>query len=211
MLTRTAAIGAGAAAVTGLTAACVTDSSPSPAVTGATTDVPDVNHFQDLEEALTIKPFNAVKRIPAQTYPADLLTESLEMQNLRERLLRFNRPDKLGVAYLFTTTGALVMTVPVKGKISSTQSQMTTDVGMYKRDDGSRWGTTTPVKLAGDDLSFGPNEGGDQGKFFFTPDDVYVFWDGPILYMDAPLKVNQPTTVLEYVNGSKPSSTAAKA
>lgn len=208
-------LGGSAVAAAAVTAACSSDSTPAPNSGGnVDQNAGSVNDLQDQEQKLTIQPFNVVKRIPDQAYPSSLLMTSLEMRNLRERLLRFNDPSKLGYAHLFTPQGALVMIVPVKGKISSTQSQMTTDLGIYKRDGGSSnsyWGTTTPVKLPGDDLSFGPNEGGDSGKFFFTPDDVYVFWDGPVLYSDAPLKVNQPVLTLEYRDGSKPSTVAPKA
>jgi len=172
----------------------------------------DVNDLQKQQESQTITPYNAIKTKPATSYPAALLTDSLEMRNLREKLLRFNDPSKLGWAYCFTM-GQLAAVFPVKGKISSTQSMMTSGTGVYKSANGgnSGGGGNVPVELPSDDLSFGPNEGGASGKFFFTPDDVYVFWDGPILYVDAPLNVLAQTAVLEYNKGSKPSNTAPRA
>lgn len=170
----------------------------------------NVNDLQDQQESLTITPYDRIKTNPLDAYPAKLLTDSLEMRNLREKLLRFNDPSKLGWAYLFTPLGQLIAILPVKGKISSTQSTMTTSVGVYKSSNGSgnSGGGNVPVDLPGDDLSFGPNEGGPAGKFFFTADDVYVFWDGPILYLDAPLEVLQQPAVVKYNAGSKPSNTA---
>lgn len=198
---------AGVAAVGVGVASCGSDSSN----TGANVDqnAGDVNDLQKQQEKQTITPYNAIKSKPATAYPAGLLTDSLELRNLREKLLRFNDPSKLGWAYLFTL-GQLVAVLPVKGKISSTQSMMTSSTGVYKSANGSNngGGGNVPVELPSDDLSFGPNEGGQAGKFFFTPDDVMVFWDGPILYVDAPLNVLAQTAVLEYNKGSKPSNTA---
>lgn len=205
-----ATLAGGAIAAVALTAEACDNSKPSNTGGNVTQNAGNVNDLQDQEEKLTIQPFNRVKQIPAQAYPAALITESLEMQQQREKVLRFNDPSKLGWAYLFTPMGALIMTLPVKGKISSTQSSMTTSTGVYL-DQGTGGGGNLAVPVPGDDLSFGPNEGGDAGKFFFTPDGVYVFWDGPILYVDAALKVSQPAVVLEYQDGSKPSNTAAKA
>lgn len=207
MLTRTALAGGAVAAVMA-SAACTTDDKPAATGGEVTQDAATVNDLQDQEQKLTIQPFNAVKKLPDQSYPAPLIQQSLEMQNQREKVLRFNDANKLGWAYLFSPNGGLVLTLPVKGKVSSIMSAMTTNVGIYKRDDGDRWGTTTTVPLPGDDLSFGPNEGGDAGKFFFTPDDVYVFWDGPLLYLDAPLDVLSQGTPLKYKDGSTPSSKA---
>lgn len=201
--------GAVAVATVGTLAAC-TDKSTGKTGGSVTQDAGNVNDLQTQEERLTIAPFNAIKRDPAQAYPAALLKHSLEMQNLRERLLRFNDASKLGWAYMFTVTGNLVAVLPVAGKVSSTQSSMTTSTGIYM-DQGAGGGGNVPVPLPSDDLSFGPNEGGDSGKFFFTPDGVYVFWDGPILYLDAPLDILAQPVALKYNEGSKPSSVAPKA
>lgn len=205
LLTRSAAVVGVAAVVTVTADACT--SSASTTGGNVNQDAGNVNDLQDQEEKLTIAPFNRVKTNPADRYPASQLTDSLELRNQREKLLRFNDPSKLGFAYLFTPMGALVAVLPVKGKISSTQSSMTTSVGVYM-DQGTGGGGNVAVTVPGDDLSFGPNEGGDAGKFFFTTDDVYVFWDGPILYLDAPLDVLQQPAVLRYNAGSKPSNTA---
>jgi hypothetical protein len=208
MLTRTA-LGVGAvAAVAATTSACTGGSSNTGS--GVTQNAGNVNDLQDQEQTLTILPYNRIKTDPDQAYPSTLLTSSLEMQNQREKLLRFNDASKLGWAYLFTPMGALITVLPVKGKVSSTQSSMTTATGVYL-DQGTGGGGNVTVPVPGDDLSFGPNEGGDSGKFFFTPDDVYVFWDGPVLYLDAPLNVLQQPQVVAYNSGSKPSNTATTA
>lgn len=195
------------AAVGAAAAACGSDGTPN---TGGNVDqnAGSVNDLQNQEEKLTVQPFNAVKADPEQKYPAALIKRSLELRQQQEKLLRFNTAEKLGWAYLFTN-GMLIAELPVKGKISSTQSSMTTDVGIYK-DPGTSGGGNVAVKVPSDDLSFGPNEGGDSGKFFFTPDGVYVFWDGPLLYLDAPLDILSNQAVLKYNHGSQPSSIAPK-
>lgn len=205
LITRTA----GAAAVVVGVGAAVEACGGGPSSTGGNVNqnAGSVNDLQDQEEKLTITPFNRIKAVPSEAYPATLITDSLEMKNQRERVLRFNDATKLGWAYLFTPLGALIAVLPVKGKVSSTQSSMTTSVGVYK-DQGTGGGGNVAVPVPGDDLSFGPNEGGDAGKFFYTADDVYVFWDGPILYLDAPLEVLQQPAVVKYNAGAKPSSTA---
>lgn len=208
LITRTAGAAAVAVAAGAALEGCSGSSKPANTGGNVTQNAGDVNDLQDQEEKLTILPFNRVKTNPRQAYPAALITESVELANQREKVLRFNDASKLGWAYLFTPLGQLIAEFPVKGKISSTQSSMTTSTGVYKHDDDSRSGGSVTVPLPGDDLSFGPNEGGDLGKFFFTPEDVYIFWDGPILYLDAPLKVLQQPAVVAYNAESKPSSTA---
>jgi hypothetical protein len=207
LLGRTAAVGGAAAAVAVTAAACGSSSSSTGG--NVNQNAGSVNDLQNQEEKLTIQPFNRIKTNPSESYPASLITDSLEMKNQRERVMRFNDASKLGWAYLFTSVGALIAVLPVKGKVSSTQSSMTTSIGIYK-DQGTGGGGNVPVPVPGDDLSYGPNEGGDAGKFFYTTEDVYVFWDGPILFLDAPLDVLQQLAVLKYNTDAKPSSTARK-
>ena len=204
--------GAVTAATVATTSACFGDSTPANTGGNVNQNAGNVNDLQDQEEKLTITPFNRVKTIPSQQYPATLITDSLELRNQREKLLRFNQPDKPGWVYLFTLAGQLIAEFEIRGKVSSTQSTMTTSTGIYKDTNGSTGICNIPVEVPGDDLSYGPNEGGDAGKFFFTADGVLVFWDGPLLYLDAPLKVLQQPAVVQYNQGnSKPSSTAPKA
>lgn len=213
MTSRRQLLTAGALSAVAATAMTACDGSSKPANTGGNVNqnAGNVNDLQDQEEKLTIEPFNRVKTIPSQKYPADLITDSLELRNQREKLLRFNEPDKPGWVYLFTTTGGLIAEFEIRGKVSSTQSSMTTSTGVYKDTNGSSGICNIPVEVPGDDLSFGPNEGGEAGKFFFTADGVLVFWDGPLLYLDAPLKVLQQPGVVQYNQGSKPSTVAPKA
>lgn len=119
-------------------------------------------------------------------YPADQLTDSLERRNVRERLLRLNDADKIGYVYFFPFgSGEPFGYWTIKGKVSSTQSQMTTDVLQADTpDDGSR-AKDAIVTAPGDDGSYGENE---RGVFFFTTEgamiqvceDCYFYADQPV-------------------------------
>ncbi len=153
-------------------------------------------------------------------YPLDQMNDSIELRNLREKLLRFNKPDKIGYVYTFSQTGEVIDFYTIKGKVSSTQSQMTVSQQVQyvcqvkpflpKDADPNRvdnqvceWAITNSP---GDDGSYGDNE---PGVFFFTTEDVYVSLSYNTIwrYYDAPLKVDSVThKVVELPHDSKPSS-----
>lgn len=136
----------------------------------------------------------------AVPYPAEQLKDSLERRNIKERLLRYNNPNKIGYIYLLTDTGGIYTYFTIKGKVSSTDSQMTT-TDLIQWDKGSAGGGNVTVPAPGDDGSYGPNE---PGIFFFTADGVMVTWNGRYLLTDAPLRIEDKGLVLTYVDGSKP-------
>lgn len=138
----------------------------------------------------------------AVPYPLDAMKDSVERRNLRERLLRFNRPDKIGYVYLLSDTGSVVAFYTIKGKISSTESQMTAS-DTSECHGGDYCSGTVVRQSPGDDGSYGPNE---PGVFFFTTEDVLVQWNGKFVYADAPLKVTTAPLIVE-TPGAKPSST----
>jgi len=130
----------------------------------------------------------ARQQIAAVPYPLAQMRDSLERRNLRERLLRFNRPQKVGYLYVMSF-GKFVGYYVVKGKVSSTQSQMTNGNQVW---DGAGDQGETVVDSIGDDGSFGPNEGGDRGVFFFTATGVMVETTLDWIYSDAPLRIDVP-------------------
>lgn len=131
----------------------------------------------------------ARQQMSAVPYPLAQMRDSLERRNLRERLLRFNKPQKIGYLYVMSF-GKFVGYYVVKGKISSVQSQMTNSDQVW--DAGSGEQGETVVDSIGDDGSFGPNEGGDRGVFFFTATGVLVETTLDWIYSDAPLKIDVP-------------------
>jgi hypothetical protein len=146
------------------------------------------------------------KQSAAEPYPASQLTDSLERKNLREKLLRYNQPTKISYIYLLSQTGGIYAYFTIKGKVSSNSSQMTTSQFLIY-DQGSGGGGNATVEAPGDDGSYGPDE---PGIFFFTTDNVMVTWDGPYLLTDAPMKIDEAKVTLNYIPGSKPSSTGGK-
>lgn len=129
----------------------------------------------------------AEQQLTSVAYPASQMRDSLERRNLRERLLRFNKPHKVGYLYVMSF-GKFVGYYVVKGKVSSVQSQMTNTQQTWE---ASR-DNDTVVDSIGDDGSFGPNEGGDRGVFFFTVTGAMVETTLDWVYSDAPLHIDVP-------------------
>ena len=132
-----------------------------------------------------------------------------EQANDRERLLRLNNPDKLGYVYLLTASGQVLAYYAIKGKVSSTSSQMLNSQDTTKCD-GSNNSTCSVVDSIGDDGTFGGEEGGQYGIFFFTTAGVMVESADPYwVYADAPLHLSQPP-LLTLPLSEKPSTTAGQ-
>jgi hypothetical protein len=113
--------------------------------------------------------------------------DSLECKNLAERERRNSNPSKIQYVYLLNWDGSSNGYFTVKGKVSSTQSQMgPTDVLV---DGCTRTGEDCPqtMEAAGDDGSSGPNE---EGIFFFTTEGAMITYNGLYLLSDAPLKLS---------------------
>jgi outer membrane murein-binding lipoprotein Lpp len=113
--------------------------------------------------------------------------DSLECKNLKEREKRNSQPNAIGYVYLYNFDGSVKGYFTIKGKVSSTQSQM---APMDVLVDGcNRSGEDCPqaMEAAGDDGSFGPNE---SGIFFFTTEGVMVTYSGEYVLSDAPLKLS---------------------
>lgn len=121
----------------------------------------------------------------AVPFPAGELQDSLERRNLKERLLRQNDPSRVGYVY-YVPFGKFLGFWTIKGKVSSTQSQMNpSDEITEDLSDCSGCFESQVMESAGDDGSFGESE---RGVFFFTtegvmvqlPEDDYVYSDQPI-------------------------------
>lgn len=142
-------------------------------------DTPDSAQTQG--QALTEQAYT--QQSSAVPYPADQLRDSLERKNLKERLLRTNKPDAQGYVYLMSF-GQIIGYYTVQGKVSSTQSQMTTDNLVIDRYEGD-----VVVNAPGDDGSYGPNE---EGIFFFTTEGQMVTTNLDYIWSDNPITVDAP-------------------
>ena len=122
----------------------------------------------------------------AVPYPATQLRNSAERQNLRKRLLITNDPNLTGYLYLFSF-GKPIGYYVVKGKVSSTDSQMTTSTTV-ERHNGDRGGNIA-YPAPGDDGSYGANE---NGIFFFTSSGEFVTTNLDYIWSDKPLPIDVP-------------------
>ena len=122
----------------------------------------------------------------AVPYPVSELRDSQERRNLKERLLRQNKANHIGYVYILSF-GKFIGYYTIKGKISSTQSQMTPSDSVSKfHCPGSCSDTGMVTEAPGDDGSYGPNE---DGVFFFTTSGAMVQTDSDYIYSDQPIGV----------------------
>lgn len=144
----------------------------------------------------------------AQPYPVAQMNDSDERANLRERLLRFNSPAKIGYVAELTQNGQVMAYFTVKGKVSSMGSQLTPTQNI-NYNTGSDNGGNTVTESMGDDGSYGPEECSAYGVFFFDTANVMHEWCGLWAYSDAPMKLSQPPLITQSGNAT-PSSTAGQ-
>jgi hypothetical protein len=133
----------------------------------------------------------ARKLTTARPYPLGAMNDSTERAQLSERLQRMNDPNKIGYVTLLSANGQVIATFTIKGKISSTGSQLTNTQNVQVK-----YSTATVVDSMGDDGSYGPEEGGKKGIFFFTTAGVLVEWNGVWQYADAPVHLTTPPLVV---------------
>jgi hypothetical protein len=108
--------------------------------------------------------------------------QSLECKNLAERERRNSQPNAIGYVYLYNFDGSVKGYFTIKGKVSSTQSQM----GPMDTYITHTYGNLS-LEAPGDDGSYGPNE---EGIFFFTTEGTMVTYSGEYVLSDAPLKLS---------------------
>jgi len=123
-----------------------------------------------------------------KTTPPPKLKASQERKNLIERLERFNTDSKVSYIYL-VSFGKVMAFYPVKGKVSSVNSLLTTP-NQIKSFDHINGGDHSVVVASPDlDGSYGTNG---NAIFFFTTDGTYVEWSGDYMLCDKPLKLSTP-------------------
>jgi len=115
----------------------------------------------------------------------------LERENLAKRLKQYDSAGDTNYVYLFTFSGQVIGYYVIDGKVSSTGSEMTstqqvTNCGDNNNGDGGGCSVTDAI---GDDGSYGPEEGGDFGVFFYTSTGTLVETDQPFLVSSAPISV----------------------
>lgn len=168
-----------------LTTACL----PAYAWWGKSDTTADVTATKDIAENLARN----------QPTPTDI-NYSLERYNLIKRAYWVNGQREkantlpcaiekpLGYIVLFTSSGAVVGSFVVDGKVSSLNSYLTPDSEYCEIVYGGNY-TDYNEWLADVDGSYGEN---DNGIFFFTTDGKYIEWTGTYLYSDIPFIVEDP-------------------
>lgn len=129
-----------------------------------------------------------------KSQPPTSLKWSLERDNINKRTDRWNDPAKVSYIYL-VSFGKVMMFLPIKGKVSSVNSQITNPMQIarvYKPAIGMggghdvQWGV---IPSPAEDGSYGTN--GDA-IFFFTTDGTYCEWNDKYFLCDKPLKLSTP-------------------
>lgn len=122
-------------------------------------------------------------------YADGMPSDPLERKNLARRLQQYNSKGNTNYVYVFAgMTDKVIGYYVIRGKVSSTSSQMTsTQVNVHCGYGGDH--TTCTNDAIGDDGSYGPDEGGDQGVFFFTTSGTLVETDQPFLVSSQPIRL----------------------
>lgn len=138
-----------------------------------------------------------------------------EMQNDGERDLTLNKPNRIGYVYVYAQTGQLITFYTIKGKVSSTESGLTESQDVVEdkpcvTQQGYQDNNTNcsdVVDSIGDDGTYGGEEGGPSGVFFFTTSDVLVELGGNTnwFYSDAPLNLTSKP-IIDLPVSAKPTS-----
>jgi hypothetical protein len=119
-------------------------------------------------------------------YASAAPTDPLERENLAARLKQYNSAGDTNYVYLLApVSGQPIGYYVIKGKVSSTSSEMTsTQVNVDC--DGN---TSCTDDAIGDDGSYGPEEGGAQGVFFFTTTGTLIETTLPWVVSSTPVKI----------------------
>lgn len=137
---------------------------------------------QEYNEFTAAVPYPYAKAAPS---------DPLERQNLAKRLKQYNSAADTNYVYVFDFAGHVLGYYVIAGKVSSTSSQMTStsqvsNCGNQNKGDGGGCSVTEAI---GDDGSYGPEEGGSFGVFFYTSTGTLVETDQPFLVSSAPISV----------------------
>jgi len=130
--------------------------------------------------------------------PPPHLSDSQERRNLVRRLEALNDPNRLSWVYLLASTGQPIFYGPVRGKVSSLNSMLTTPDQVITTDCpgcGGQYTRTQQHVVASPDFdgSYGDNP---QGIFWFDPSGGYHEWNGLYALSDQPFRLSQPPILI---------------
>lgn len=125
--------------------------------------------------------------------PVPILKDSLERRNLVRRYILLSDPNKIGYVYILSRSGSPLGFYTIRGKVSSTSSQLTNPQQIACAGSGDRRACGT-IDQAEPDGSYGTN--GD-GIFFFTTEGAYVETQADYIFSDQPLNVDAPQLIVK--------------
>jgi hypothetical protein len=111
--------------------------------------------------------------------------ENAEIDNIKHRLELTSKPGAIGYIVLLNQMGQPIAYDTVKGKITSSGKRL-----------------TRPFDGVGNDTRPAPSDEGTWGNsdpyiYYWTANGVYRQWSGLYLYSDQPIRLSQPTLVVE--------------
>jgi hypothetical protein len=124
-----------------------------------------------------------------QRQPPPKIDFSNERENLSKRVKEWNNPNKIGYIYCLSDTGVPIAFYAIKGKVSSVNSMLTTNLQIVK-DPNTRYETEGSLLMESPnfDGSYGTN--GDA-IFFYLTDGTYMEWNGKYMLASQPVKLSQ--------------------
>jgi hypothetical protein len=166
--------------VLGTTAGACDDNTP-----GSSTKAQNASNN---DAGTTFQKFTAAVPYP---YKNGMPSDPLERKNLAKRLVQLNSKGSTGYVYLLAgQTGKVMGYYVILGKVSSTSSQMTsTQVNVNCSGLNDSAGQACTNDAIGDDGSFGPDEGGARGVFFFTVNGSLIETTLDWVYSSSPIKL----------------------
>jgi hypothetical protein len=149
---------------------------------------PDPDSAQGKKKAL-LEEVTAAQEA-AVPYPAADLKNPLDRKNISDRLKRNNNPNAISYLYALSNTGTPIGYFVLKGKLTSTESQLLPTDSIVDACGNSTEYCPQVVQGQGDDGTYGPNEG---AVFGFTAQGVMITirfenW----FQSDAPIALNVP-------------------
>lgn len=112
-------------------------------------------------------------------------TDTLEQANLRRRLAIQEKANQIGYVYVFTMDREPIGYYVIKGKVSSSGSQLAPENEVIKGYNGDGY----IADSAQDDNTYGE---GDEGVFFFLADGTMIETDLWYVYSTNPIPLKVP-------------------
>lgn len=130
------------------------------------------------------------------------VAQSNEVANICERYRRLSDPNRVSYVYLVSNTGGFFGEYQVKGKCSSTDSQVTNPQTTKTDDQGASGASITTLDAQQLDGSYGQNE---QAIYCYIDDkeQTMIEFNTQFIWVDSPLPVVMPPNVPVVVPNGK--------